>query len=100
MLESLKRRKLTLREALDGLAMLPQKTINVKLANGAKPTEAASVQAALAQAQVAVSGRGRAFLRPSGTEPVVRVTVEADDDTLVKNTLETLAEAVRAAATA
>ena len=99
-LEALKRRKLSLREALDGLTMLPQKTINVKLANGAKPTEAASVQAALAQAQAAVSGRGRAFLRPSGTEPVVRVTVEADDDALVKDTLETLAEAVRAAAAA
>jgi phosphoglucosamine mutase len=99
-LESLKRRKQSLHEALDGLTMLPQKTINVKLANGARPTEAASVQAALAQAQAAVSGRGRAFLRPSGTEPVVRVTVEADDDTLVKSTLETLAEAVRAAAAA
>jgi phosphoglucosamine mutase len=99
-LEALRRRKVSLRDALDGLAMLPQKTINVKLANGAKPTEAASVQAALAQAQAAVSGRGRAFLRPSGTEPVVRVTVEADDDALVKDTLETLAEAVRAAAAA
>jgi len=99
-LEALKRRKVTLRDALDGLTMLPQKTINVKLANGAKPTEAASVQAALVQAQAAVSGRGRAFLRPSGTEPVVRVTVEADDDALVKNTLETLADAVRAAAAA
>ncbi|MCH6483795.1 phosphoglucosamine mutase [Pseudoxanthomonas sp. LH2527] len=99
-LEALKRRKLSLREALDGLTMLPQKTINVKLANGARPTEAASVQAALVQAQAAVSGRGRAFLRPSGTEPVVRVTVEADDDALVKDTLETLAEAVRAAAAA
>ena len=99
-LEALRRRKVSLRDALDGLAMLPQKTINVKLANGAKPTEAASVQAALALAQAAVSGRGRAFLRPSGTEPVVRVTVEADDDALVKDTLETLAEAVRAAAAA
>ncbi|CAN7246383.1 phosphoglucosamine mutase [Pseudoxanthomonas sp. LjRoot143] len=99
-LEALKRGRTTLRGALEGLTMLPQKTINVKLANGARPTEAASVQAALAQAQAAVSGRGRAFLRPSGTEPVVRVTVEADDDTLVKNTLETLAEAVRAAAAA
>ena len=99
-LEALRRRRQTLRAALDGLTMLPQKTINVKLANGAKPTEAASVQAALAQAQAAVSGRGRAFLRPSGTEPVVRVTVEADDDALVKRTLETLAEAVRAAAAA
>ena len=82
----------TLTDALDGLTMLPQKTINVRLANGAKPTEAPSVQAALMQAQAAVSGRGRAFLRPSGTEPVVRVTVEADDDALVKSTLETLAE--------
>ena len=99
-LEALRRRRQTLRDALDGLTMLPQKTINVKLANGAKPTEAASVQAALVQAQAAVSGRGRAFLRPSGTEPVVRVTVEADDDALVKDTLETLAEAVRAAAAA
>ena len=97
-LEALRRRRQTLRDALDGLTMLPQKTINVKLANGAKPTEAPSVQAALVQAQAAVSGRGRAFLRPSGTEPVVRVTVEADDDALVKSTLETLADAVRAAA--
>ncbi|KRA50975.1 phosphoglucosamine mutase [Pseudoxanthomonas sp. Root65] len=99
-LEALKRRKLSLREALDGLTMLPQKTINVKLANGARPTEAASVQAALVQAQAAVSGRGRAFLRPSGTEPVVRVTVEADDEALVRSTLDTLADAVRAAAAA
>ena len=99
-LEALKRRKLSLREGLDGLTMLPQKTINVKLANGARPTEAASVQAALVQAQAAVSGRGRAFLRPSGTEPVVRVTVEADDEALVRSTLDTLADAVRAAAAA
>ena len=48
--------------------------------------------------ETAVAGRGRAFLRPSGTEPVVRVTVEADDDVLVQNTLEKLADAVRAAA--
>jgi len=44
-----------------------------------------------------VQGRGRAFLRPSGTEPVVRVTVEADDEALMRSTLDRLAEAVRAA---
>ena len=55
---------------------------------------------ALARAQQAVEGRGRAFLRPSGTEPVVRVTVEADDAALVQSTLDTLADAVRAAAEA
>ena len=56
------------------------------------------MQAALARAQAAVAGRGRAFLRPSGTEPVVRVTVEADDVALVDSTLATLSEAVRVAA--
>jgi phosphoglucosamine mutase len=86
-LEVLKSGGQSLRQALSGLAN-----------GGGRPAEAASVQAALAEAQAAVSGRGRAFLRPSGTEPVVRVTVEADDDALMQATLEKLAEAVRAAA--
>jgi phosphoglucosamine mutase len=98
-LEVLRRRKLTLRQAISGMRKVPQKTINVKLAPGAKPVvEHPAVQAALADAQSAVAGRGRAFLRPSGTEPVVRVTVEADDDALMHATLEKLADAVRAAA--
>ncbi|RZA23563.1 MAG: phosphoglucosamine mutase, partial [Lysobacteraceae bacterium] len=96
-LEVLSRTGLSLRQALEGLVMVPQKTVNVRLTNGARPVEAESVKAALAEAQAAVAGRGRAFLRPSGTEPVVRVTVEADDDALVQSTLERLADAVRAA---
>ncbi len=97
-LESLRRRGLSLSQALSGMEKLPQKTVNVRFANGAKPAEAESVQFALRQAQSAVEGRGRAFLRPSGTEPVIRVTVEADDDALMQSTLERLADAVRAAA--
>jgi phosphoglucosamine mutase len=98
-LDVLARRGLSLKQALDGFNKVPQKTVNVKYAVGAaKPAEAASVQEALAAAQAAVAGRGRAFLRPSGTEPVVRVTVEADDATLMQNTLDSLAAAVRAAA--
>ncbi|MEJ1098621.1 MULTISPECIES: phosphoglucosamine mutase [unclassified Pseudoxanthomonas] len=95
-LEALKRSKQSLRQALSGLAKVPQRTINVRLTNGARPAEAPGVQAALSEAQTAVAGRGRAFLRPSGTEPVVRVTVEADDDALMQATLEKLADAVRA----
>lgn len=88
-----------LRQALQGLVMVPQKTINVRLESGAREVVAsAPVQAALAAAQAAVAGRGRAFLRPSGTEPVVRVTVEADEAGLMSATLEALAEAVRSAA--
>ncbi|KRG68896.1 phosphoglucosamine mutase [Pseudoxanthomonas dokdonensis] len=97
-LEAIKRSGQSLREALEGLGKVPQKTINVRLSAGSRPVEAASVQAALAQAQTAVAGRGRAFLRPSGTEPVVRVTVEADDETLMQDTLDSLANAVRAVA--
>jgi phosphoglucosamine mutase len=99
-LEVLRRREVTLREALAGMQRVPQETVNVRYAAGARPAEADSVRSALAQAQRAVEGHGRAFLRPSGTEPVVRVTVEADDATLVRSTLEALAEAVRAAADA
>ena len=97
-LEVLRRRKLSLRQALAGLVKVPQKTVNVRYEGDARPAEAPAVQAALADAQRAVQGRGRAFLRPSGTEPVVRVTVEADDDALMQGTLDTLAGAVRAAA--
>ena len=97
-LEVLARTGMSLREALRDLCKAPQQTINVRCADSARPTEAASVQLALAEAQQAVAGRGRAFLRPSGTEPVVRVTVEADDESLVRATVERLAEAVRAAA--
>jgi len=97
-LEVLQRRGIGLAEALAGLHKVPQKTVNVRYAGASKPAEADSVQAALLEAQRAVEGRGRAFLRPSGTEPVVRVTVEADDAALVDATLASLADAVRAAA--
>lgn len=97
-LEVLQRRGVSLEEALHGLEKVPQKTVNVRYGNGARPVEAPEVQQALAGAQAAVQGRGRAFLRPSGTEPVVRVTVEADDAALMQKTLDELSAAVRAAA--
>lgn len=100
-LEVLKRRHITLQQALEGLSRVPQQTVNVRIGAGVSArdvVQSAAVVAALAGAQEAVAGRGRAFLRPSGTEPVVRVTVEAGDATLVQATLGRLAEAVEAAA--
>ncbi len=100
-LEVLKRRDITLQQALEGLSRVPQQTVNVRIGAGVSAkdvVQSAAVVAALAGAQVAVAGRGRAFLRPSGTEPVVRVTVEAGDAALVQATLGRLAEAVEAAA--
>ena len=97
-LEVLQRRGIGLVDALQGLRKVPQKTVNVRYGGAARPADADNVHIALAEAQRAVEGRGRAFLRASGTEPVVRVTVEADDAALVESTLEALAAAVRAAA--
>lgn len=96
-LEVLGRTGQSLAQALQGLNKVPQKTVNVRIAPGSKPVEDASVQSALREAQDMVKGRGRAFLRPSGTEPVVRITVEADDASLVASALEKLESAVKAA---
>lgn len=98
-LEVLQRRGMTLATALQGFKKVPQLTINVRYAAGkSKPAEAPAVQEALGKAQQAVAGQGRAFLRPSGTEPVVRVTVECTDQQLMESTLKSLADAVQAAA--
>lgn len=100
-LEVLRRDGTSLRQVLSVLDKVPQKTVNVRLQGAAKATvQAESVQAALVAAQQAVKGRGRAFLRPSGTEPVVRVTVEADSAELMQATLDSLSAAVKAAAAA
>ncbi len=94
-LEVLQRTGRTLAEALSGLHRVPQRTVNVRYAAGAKPANAESVRVELAAAQEQLVGRGRAFIRASGTEPVVRVTVEADDAALVQSVLDRLAHAVR-----
>ncbi|MDQ1108024.1 phosphoglucosamine mutase [Stenotrophomonas rhizophila] len=101
-LEVLRREGKSLRESLVGLTRVPQKTVNVRLAGVSAKVivQSEGVQSALAAAQQAVKGRGRAFLRPSGTEPVVRVTVEADTAELMQTTLDSLSSAVKAAAAA
>lgn len=76
----------------------PQQTINVRYAAGTRPLELAQVIAARFAAEQSLAGRGRVVLRASGTEPVIRVTVEADDAALVQRIAQTLAAAVSSAA--
>ena len=97
-LEAMQRGGGTLAQALAGYRPLPQKTVNVRIAPGARPLEVAAVRDARAEAEEALRGRGRLVLRPSGTEPVVRVTVEASDAVLMQQVLDRLSEVVRAAA--
>jgi phosphoglucosamine mutase len=96
-LEALTSRKLSLQQALAAYTPFPQKTVNVRLQPGAKPLADPAVQSAKADAEQSLEGRGRLVLRASGTEPVVRVTVEANDAALMERVLGTLSEAVKAA---
>lgn len=95
-LEVLCRQKLSLQQALADYQPLPQKTVNVRLADGVKPLEAPTVHAARLEAEAALNGKGRLVLRLSGTEAVVRVTVEAADAILMQQVLDRLSVVVRA----
>lgn len=75
----------------------PQQTINVRYAAGLRPLEHDAVRSARDAAEQSLAGRGRLVLRASGTEPVIRVTVEADDAGLVARIARTLATAVSSA---
>ncbi|MBS0432458.1 MAG: phosphoglucosamine mutase [Proteobacteria bacterium] len=97
-LDALARAGSDLSRARDGLEKLPQVTRNVRAAGGAALVAAPGVQQVLAEVQQALHGRGRVVLRPSGTEPVVRVTIEAADAAEVERLAARLADAVQAAA--
>jgi phosphoglucosamine mutase len=87
----------TLGEYTRELVLLPQVLVNVKLA-GKLDLQSAPVREAIARAEADLAGRGRVLLRPSGTEPVVRVMVEGEDRVRVQSLADSIANAVRAAA--
>jgi len=82
------------------LETYPQVMINVPVAKGFKLDQAAAVQASVVEAEATLNGNGRIVLRASGTEPLIRVMVEGRDAEQVRNSAETIAEAVRNAAAA
>lgn len=97
-LHALRMKQQTLAEAAGDLRMYPQVLINVRVEKTATLLENIQIKAAVTEAERALSGKGRVLLRPSGTEPLLRVMVEGEDGVLVKQCAEKIAEAVRAAA--
>jgi len=77
---------------------VPQTLRNVAIANGARPLDDAGVQKAIASADKRLGSRGRLLVRPSGTEPLVRVMVEADDQALVGAIIDEVAGVIEGAA--
>jgi phosphoglucosamine mutase len=79
----------------------PQVLENVRYEKGAKdPLDAASVKAAIKEAEASLDGKGRLLVRKSGTEPLVRIMAEGDDETLVRKAVAGVKSAVVAAAKA
>ncbi|MGD2020247.1 MAG: phosphoglucosamine mutase [Thiohalocapsa sp.] len=86
----------TLAAAAAAVEHYPQVLVNVRLERRMDPTTLPQVRTAIEAAEAELAGQGRVLLRPSGTEPVVRVMVEGMEPELVQRLAEQLAETVRA----
>jgi phosphoglucosamine mutase len=76
---------------------VPQKLENVRFASG-KPLESEPVKAIIADVEARLKGTGRLVVRASGTEPLIRIMAEGDDEKLVNQVVKEIAGAVRKAA--
>ncbi len=97
-LQALKLSGKTLYEFTQELVLYPQILINVRVEKGFDFKSSIQIKDVLAQAEQALDGEGRVLLRPSGTEPLLRVMVEGKDEGKVRHWAETLASSVRAVA--
>jgi phosphoglucosamine mutase len=83
-------------EVLHVFEPLPQLLKNVRFGGGA-PLEADSVRTVIASAEARLQGTGRLVIRKSGTEPLIRVMAEGEDQGLVEEVVDSICEAVKAA---
>ncbi len=76
---------------------VPQMLKNVRFAAGKKPLDEAGVKAAIAANEARIKGKGRILIRKSGTEPLIRVMAECEDETLLVAVVDEIVGAVEAA---
>ncbi|KID58456.1 phosphoglucosamine mutase [Pseudoalteromonas luteoviolacea] len=84
----------TLKDLGTGFTKYPMNMINVRYAKGTDPVSNEAVQAAVKDVETKLDGKGRVLLRKSGTEPVVRVMVEAEQEKQVIDFSQQIAEVV------
>ena len=96
-MEVIRAERETLSELVRPVKLFPQRPINVTVADKDAALEAASVAEAIAAAEAELQGNGRILVRPSGTEPLIRVMVEAETEPVADRLASEVAEAVSAA---
>lgn len=87
-------KQISLKDALEGMIKMPQRLVNVPLPIKTNPVNEPGVQAAVKDVESKLNGRGRVLLRPSGTEPLIRVMVEGEDEKTVSSYAQQIADAV------
>ncbi len=88
----------TLSELVAGMPKYPQTMVNVRTERRMDPGESAAIRDAVAAAEGELADKGRVVLRASGTEPVIRVMVEGEDEAQVVSLARRLASVVAEAA--
>lgn len=91
---------LTLAEARMGMQKYPQCMVNVPIASKINPADFPQIQQAVETAEQELANKGRVLLRPSGTEPLIRVMVEGQDSQQVDTLAHQIADSVKQAAAA
>ncbi|MDF7659743.1 phosphoglucosamine mutase [Erwiniaceae bacterium L1_54_6] len=87
---------MSLHDLCSGMKMLPQVLVNVRFSGESDPLQSDAVKAASAEVEKILAGRGRVLLRKSGTEPLIRVMVEGEDEAQVTALAHQIADAVKA----
>ncbi len=91
-LAAMRRQNKSLRQLTQDLKLLPQVLINKRIEKGFDWQAHEPMQVALKEANDVLAGRGRVLIRPSGTEPLLRVMVEADDKELAQSLAQKIAD--------
>jgi phosphoglucosamine mutase len=76
---------------------VPQMLKNVRYGAGQEPLKVAAVQAAIAGAEARLTGKGRLLIRKSGTEPLIRVMAECEDEAMLAEVVDEIVDAVKQA---
>ena len=95
-LTAMVRNHMSLHDLCSGMKMLPQVLVNVRFAGEHDPLQSDAVKSVTAEVEKALAGRGRVLLRKSGTEPLIRVMVEGENESQVTELANRIADQVKA----